>query len=415
MKLLGFNITRETRSSLENPTVPISDPAALALFFGEALGSTAGVTVTTERALGVPAVWNAVAYLSSILASLPLYVFIAEDRDHSPLASILHDAVNDEMTSFAWRKWVMVQVLTVGRSFTFIDRSPSGRVIGLYPLETGDVTVERIDGRTQYKVNTTTLGGASQAIYQPRDIIDVMFMPGPNLVSHRSPIQTLRNTIGLAIAIEEYGSRFFQAGGVPPLQLVGPFTSPQGAERAGFDIGKAIKSVKQKGGNVLPLPTGHELKAIGVSPEQGQMIEARKFILTEIARIYGLPPSFLQDLERATFSNSEQQDVHLVKHVVTPWVTAWEQELNLKLTEPDSGVKVKFNADGLLRGDCATRMAGHATSVQNSIRTPNEVRALENLPPLEGGDELLIQSATIPLRNQQNVTIGNTSETTDEA
>ena len=394
MRLFGFNIERERRSTLENPQVSIDDPAALAFLLGDAFGSSSGVHVTVERALGVPAVWAAVNFLSDTLASLPIHVFDGQEKlSGDPLVSILHDAPNPELTSFDWRKWLMSVVLTTGRAVTFIDRSPSGRVLNLWPVEPGNVSVERVNGRLLYRAHDN----GQSVTYGAEDVLDVKFLGTPDLVGHRSPVHTLRDTLGLAIALEGYASRFFQGGGVPPLQLVGPFQSPQGAERAGFDIGKAIAAVKKKGGNVLPLPIGHELKQIGFDPDKSQMTEARRMQIEEIARIYGLPPVFIQDLSRATFSNAEQQDLTLVKHTISHWVSAIEQELNLKLFGRDSSRYVKFNLDGLLRGDHASRMTGHATSITNAIRTPNEVRALENLPSIEGGDKLLVQGAMIPV------------------
>jgi len=113
-----------------------------------------------------------------------------------------------------------------------------------------------------------------------------------------------------------------------------------------------------------------------------------------------LPPVFLQDLTHGTFSNTEQQDLHFVKHTVKRWVEQTEAEMNLKLFGRNSAQYVEFNVDGLLRGDFKTRMEAHATSIQNGIRTPNEVRDIENLPPMDEGDNLMIQGATVPIAAQ---------------
>lgn len=163
------------------------------------------------------------------------------------------------------------------------------------------------------------------------------------------------------------------------------------------------------------MPVGHELKAIGYKPEESQLTDARRFQIEEIARIYGLPPVFLQDLTRSTFSNTEQQGLHLVKHTLSSWLAAWESELNLKLFGRQRSQFAKFNVDGLLRGDFATRMNGYATAVQNAIRTPDEIRALEDLPPKgDTADELHIQGATVPLGQQSTPQAAPADEGSDD-
>ena len=131
-----------------------------------------------------------------------------------------------------------------------------------------------------------------------------------------------------------------------------------------------------------------------------QLLELQRFSIEQIARIYSLPPIFLQDLVRSTFTNSEQQDLHFVKHTLKRWIEQFEQEVNLKLFGRKSAQYVELNVDGLLRGDFKTRMEAHATSIQNGIRTPNEVRELENMAAREEGDSLMIQGATVPISNQ---------------
>jgi HK97 family phage portal protein len=172
----------------------------------------------------------------------------------------------------------------------------------------------------------------------------------------------------------------------------------------------AIDEARKSGKPITAIPPGYELKPIGLDPEKGQMVEARRFQVEEIARIYSLPPVFLQDLTNGTFSNTEQQDLFFVKHLVGQWAQALEEEMNLKLFgQRNGGRYVEHNLDGLLRGDFATRMAGLATGIQNAVLTPNEARALENRPAMPEGDDLLIQGATVPLGSQPDP--GDANET----
>jgi HK97 family phage portal protein len=292
----------------------------------------------------------------------------------------------------------MQSVLLDGRSYTFIERNVARRVINLWPLDPYKMTVERRQGRTRYAYQDA----GKQQVYDAAEIIDIPWMLGPDGLSHYNPVDRLRNAIGLSIAMEKYGANFFSNGGIPPLQLVGPMESPGAIKRAATDIMAAIAAAKSEGRSILPMPLMHELKAIGIEPERGQLVDGRRFQLEEIARIYQLPPVFLQDLSKATLSNSEQQDLHFVKHTLAQWIKRWEQQLNLKLFGPRNRARfVEFNVDGLLRGDFKTRMEGYAKAIQNAIYKPDEVRRLENRPP-EGGDadKLHIQGATVPLGEQ---------------
>lgn len=392
--------------SLENPSVSLSDPRAFDLIFGGGLSAT-GIEVTQDKALSVPAIWSAVNFLSGTIASLPLELFRRDgesrDKDTTPkLYRLLHDAPNDEWTSYRWRKYSMTQTLLGGRSYTLIVRNRGGGVNSLIPIDPSRVTVDRRQGRTIYRVSAGERP-ADTISYRAQDIIDIPFMTGMDGQSHIDPTDRLKNAIGLALALESYASKFFQNGGVPPLVLEGPFNSPAAAARASKDVAQAMIDAQRSQRNVLSMPTGHTLKPVGANPEQNQLVESRRFQLEEIARVYDIPPVFLQDLTHGTFSNTEQQDLHFVKHTLTQWLTCWEQELNLKLFGAQSNQRfVEFNVDGLLRGDFTSRMQGYATAIQNAIRTPDEVRAKENLPPKgDTADELHIQGATVPLGTQQ--------------
>jgi len=392
----------ETRASLENPSVPLSDVNAWRTLMGEWHG-VAGVVVTHETALEVPAVWCAVNFIANTIASLPLQVFkkSGEGRDtveSDPLYGILHDAPNDELTSFMWRKGMMINVLLRGRGVSFIERNKAGRVMNIWPLDTDKLTIERKSGRKLYHYDD----GGRKVTYAANEVLDLTFMLKPDGVSHVDPVTKLKGAVGLSLALDEYARKFFANGGVPPLALYGPMPSPAAASRASQDVEKAVRDANAERRNVMIMPTGHELKPVGVDPDKSQMVESRRLGIEEIARIYGIPPVFLQDLTHGTFSNTEQQDLALTKHLISQWVKAWEQELNLKLFSARNRTKfVEFNLDSLMRGDFRTRMEGYAKGIQNGIYTPDEVRAMENWPSKGGdADKLHIQGATVPLGMQ---------------
>jgi len=386
--------------NLENPSSPVSATDFLQnMGWGDPVASS-GVTVTIDNALGVPAVWSAVNFLSGTIAGLPLQVYRrteeGRERVSGGVAPILNENANDDMSSFEWLKYTFEQTFTGGRGITYIERNKDGAITNLWPLDPTKVRVERmLDGRKQYKT--------SNRVYTSKEVIDIPFMLKANGTDVRGPIMTNKDAISMAIAASRYGSKAFQSGGIPPAVLQGPFQSAAGAVRASDDVAKTMAKLGTQGRSVMALPMGHELKSIGFNPEQMQLIELQRFSIEQIARIYSLPPVFLQDLTHGTFSNTEQQDLHFVKHTIKRWVEQAEAEINLKLFGRGSDLYSEFNVDGLLRGDFKTRMEAHATSIQNGIRTPNEVRDIENLPPMPEGGNLMIQGATVPMGSQPTV------------
>lgn len=394
----------ESRASAENPRVPLSSPAVLSQIFGFD-DSELDIKVSADDALGIPAYWAGVNFLAGTFAALPMPVYKRtgdgrEKDEQSPVYGLLHDWVNDDyLTSFAWRKYSMVNTLVHGRSFTFIEGKKRGRITNLWPLDPLKVTVERKNGKRRYKYSE----GGKEYIYDVDEIIDIPFMMACDNLASINPIATLKRSLYLCIALERYAAKFFFRGGVPPLAMQMPAgASPGAGRRASANVQELLQTVNQEGRLVLPLPEGHRLDPIGFEPGKGQLVEARLFQLREVARILQLPPVFLQDLEFGTFSNTEQQDLILVKHTLMQWLRCWEQELNAKLFGVRSKNYVEFNVDGLLRGDFKSRMEALAKGIQNAVLTPNEGRDIENRPRSDqpDADKLHIQGATVPLGDQ---------------
>ena len=403
MKIFGVDFS--ARSEVRD--APLGGMTSWGRFFsGWDMDAPAGA-VSTAEALAVPAFWAGVNFLSASLAALPLHVYKVtkngSERVEGGVSSLLQHAPNDETTSYAWRKYSFFQTFTGGRQFTWIERVP-GRIVNLWPLDPTKVTLKRVDGK---KVYCYSDGGRVQE-YAASEIIDLPFALAPDQLCHYSPVVMGAGALNLALAMEKYGAKFFKGGGVPPLALEGTMPSgPEASARALDQVSEVISQAAAKAKQVVMIPPGYKLNPIGFDPDKGQMNDARRFQIEEIGRILGLPPVFLQDLTHGTFTNSEQQDLHLVKHTLTQWTMAHEQELNLKVFgRGNTKNYVKYNIDGLLRGDFITRMQGMAQGVQNALLTPNEGRALDNRPALSGGDDLLIQGATVPL-GMQNMGDGN--------
>jgi HK97 family phage portal protein len=407
MKLFGLNIGKtETRASPEDPRVPVSAANFLQFFNVNTYGLPA---VTLDAALTVPAVSASVSFLSRSLANLPLHAYrdagdAGAVRTGGKLQRVLNEAPNTEWTSFGFRQYFWQQVFTGGRGLAWIERI-GPNVDAIWPIDSTRATVKRVNGRKIYTVDNRE--------YPAADVIDVPFMLKSDQLAVHSPLVMGAKAISLAIAMGDYASGFFAGGGVPPLALTGPM--PAGADaikRAQADIKRSIDAAKSGSDAIFPIPAGYELKPVGFDPAKGQMTEARRLQIEEIARLFNLPPVFVQDLTHGTFSNTEQQDLHLVKHLIAQWAKALEEELNLKLFGAANNRRyVEHSLDAMMRGDFATRMAGMAQGIQTAILTPNEARTLDNRPPLANGDVLYIQGATVPLGYQ---TMDEASSPADE-
>lgn len=392
-----FDVFKKTEvRSIENPNVPVSADNFFSLMGWTNNQATSGAIVNIETAMGVPAVWSAVNFIAGTLASLPLEVYQGNEKVTEGIGAWLDRAVNPSLSSFNWRKYTFEQTLTGGRSATLILRNNRGDVTNLVPIDPADMTVQEttVDGYPSKIYRTKS------AVYAASEIIDLTFMFKNNQIDVRSPIMSNKDVIGLALAAARYGSKAFQSGGIPPAVLSGPFNSGAAAKRASEDVAQATTQLAKEGRPVMALPAGHELKSIGFSPEQMQLLDLQQFCIEQIARIYSLPPVFLQDLSKGTYSNVEQQDLNFVKHTLRRWIEQSEQEMNLKLFGRESDMTVRFNVDSLLRGDLKTRMEAHATAIQNGIKTPNEARVTEGLEPKQSGDDLMIQGATVPISSQ---------------
>ncbi len=388
------------RRSLENPLRSITDSTS---WSGEASSIAAGVAVSEEVALGVPAIWQAINLISSTIANLPLHLYKvnkdgdAEKATKDPLYRLVHDRANDVHSKSQFFKWLIWRALASdkGRGLALITRNVAGRVAGFIPLNEKSVEIRQTveGGRLvrAYWINGTK--------YKASDIIDIAPVLDYDGIKALSPIQTNRAAVGAMIAAERYATELFANGGVPPLAMKPTVTaSPVANDRAASQIGEFLKMSRDRKRSILPLPAGFDLDKIGYDPQSQQLIELRRFQISEASRIYNIAPALLFDLTTGTFSNVEQQSLSFSTQTILPLVKLIEQELNMKLFgDRNVANYVEFNVDGMIRGDLKSRMEALARGVNSGLITPNEARALDNRPGMEGGDQLFIQGATIPI------------------
>ena len=380
-----------------------------AFYFG---GTTSGKAVTERSAMQMTAVYSCVRILAEAVAGLPLHLYrYKEDGgkekalDH-PLYLLLHDEPNPEMSSFVFRETLMTHLLLWGNAYAQIIRNGKGEVIALYPLMPNRMVVDRdINGQLYYQYTCSTeeaptMKGVTVNL-PPSDVLHIPGLGFDGLVGY-SPIAMAKNAIGMAIACEEYGAKFFANGAAPGgvLEHPGTIKDPQ-------RVRESWQSTFGGSGNsnkIAVLEEGMKYTPIGISPEQAQFLETRKFQINEIARIFRVPPHMVGDLEKSSFSNIEQQSLEFVKYTLEPWLVRWEQSIQRTLFSPEEKKRyfAKFNVEGLLRGDYASRMSGYATARQNGWMSANDIRELENLdriPTEDGGDLYLINGNMLPLGN----------------
>lgn len=379
------------------------------LLFGR---TTSGKTVNERTALQTTAVYACVRILSETIASLPLHVYRyieggkTKDTEHA-LYTILHDEPNPDMTSFVFRETLMSHLLIWGNAYSQILRDRSGQVIGLYPLLPDQMSVHRSEkGKLYYVYNRYEEDNPN---FQEKGSIvlsqeEVLHIPGlgfDGLIGY-SPIALAKNAVGMTLACEEYGASFFGNGANPGGVLEHPGILKDPAKVR--DSWNAVYQGTRNAHKVAVLEEGMNYKQIGIPPEEAQFLETRKFQINEIARLFRIPPHMVGDLEKSSFSNIEQQSLEFVKYTLDPWVVRFEQALKKSLLLPEEKKThfIKFNVDGLLRGDYQSRMNGYAIGRQNGWLSTNDIRELEELnpiPPEEGGDLYLINGNMTKLKD----------------
>ncbi len=398
--------------------------SAYSFFMG---GSTSGKRVNERSAMQMTAVYSCVRILSEAIAQLPLHVYEYTDTGgrkatEHPLYFLLHDEPNTEMTSFVFRETLMTHLLLWGNAYAQIIRNGKGEIIALYPLMPDRMKVDRDErGQLYYEylssADDAPINGKQSTVKLTSS--DVLHIPGlgfDGLVGY-SPIAMAKNTIGMAIACEEYGAKFFANGAQPSGVLEHPGTLKDPARVR--ESWQSTFGGSHNANKVAVLEEGMKYTPISISPEQAQFLETRKFQINEIARIFRVPPHMVGDLEKSSFSNIEQQSLEFVKYTLDPWVSRWEQSIKRRLFTLEEKQKyfVKFNVDGLLRGDYQSRMNGYAIGRQNGWMSANDIRELENLdriPAEDGGDLYLINGNMTKLADAGIFAAGGKKENSDE-
>ena len=378
--------------------------------FGKA---DSGERVDEKSAMQIATVYACVRLLAETVAGLPLHLYISKDggsakekaTDH-PLYRLLYRQPNPEMTSFSFREVMMTHLLLWGNCYAQIVRDGKNGVLGLYPLLPENVEVDRDEkGQIFYIYHAYTdekPGENNRDIYFRRD--EIFHVPGLgfNGLVGFSPIAMMKNALGTTLAVEKYGSSFFKNGAQPSgvLEHPGVLKDPSKIR----ENWSAVYGGANNAHKVAVLEEGMQYKAISLPPEDSQFLSTRQFGVTEICRIFRVPPHMVQNMDHATFSNIEHQSIDFVVHTLTPWLVRFEQAIIKDLLLPNEQDEYfpKFNVDGLLRGDYQSRMQGYATGISNGFLSPNDIHRLENwdlIPAEKGGDDYYLNGGYVKLED----------------
>jgi HK97 family phage portal protein len=355
--------------------------------------STAGLKITPDGAQKVSAFYRGVDLLSTALAMLPLHVYRrlegddgAEVAKDQPQYDLLHRKPNGWQDSFQWRRQAMRHLIMRGNAYSRIIPGARGAVDQLWPMSPDLVKPEQMpNGRIVYRERQKD--GTSRT-YVQEEILHLRGVSDDG-IEGIGVVQWAKDSLGLALATESYAARLFSQGSLYGTVLTLP-TKPDDEQRAAYrqSLQESTSGVGNAHG-VLVTWSGATVTRNGLTGEETQFIDSRKFSIDDISRWLGLPPHMIGSLERSTNNNIEQQGQEFVTYSLGPWLTLVESALNDQVVlEPDTYF-AEFVRDALVRGDIAARWASYHTAVTDGVVTRNEVRRKENMAALDGLDEPL--------------------------
>ena len=379
------------------------NPSLWNLYGSQALS---GENVTEHTALTYSAVYNAISLISGTIGALPLHLMqrkgdskrIADDRI---MYRVMHDAPNPYMTAMAFRECLMAHILAWGNGYAEIVRNGYGELIALWPITPNRVTPIMDAGEIKYRIQMQT---GDPSIILPRE--QVLHVPGLGFDGFLgySVIAMARRSIGLGMAMETFGSRFFGEGTHPGVIVEHPGRL---SSEAHSNLKASLSQTYSGLGNshrLMLLEEGMKFQKIVIDPKDSQFLESRLFQIPEVARWFNLPPHKLKDLTKSSFSNIESEQISFVTDSILPWLVRLEQNFNYQLlTESDrqySGrgrLYFKHNVEGLLRADAAARGTYYREMFNIGAMSINEIREKEDLDPVEGGDIHLVPMNMQPL------------------
>lgn len=362
--------------------------------------NSAGAVINQKTAFEVVAFWSAVSLISDTIATLPVDSYIRQDGNRRPYRPrpAWVDQPDVDLTRQAHYQQVLVSLLVNGNSFTRIFRNSNGDVVNLVVLDPQTVDVKRSAlGRKIFVVQ-----GEEKALTS-EDIIHITDLIAPGSLIGMSRVENLKEALGLSSAMQSFAARFFGQGATTQgiIEFPGNLTPDQAKNlRDGFDSAhRGFRRAHKTG----VLSGGATYKQTTVAPDQAQMLESRRFSVEEIARAFNIPLSFMGVPGTQSYASVEQNAIQFVTHTLRPYIEKLEWAYSRLLPVE---AFLKFNVDGLLRGDFNSRISAYSTGLQSGFMSVNDVRKLEDMSPAEGGDQY-----RVPLQNIALTDTGLVAET----
>lgn len=376
-----------------------SDTTQIILTEPNTTGNTRQLRI--DECLQIPPVWAAINYLASAVAGVPLTLYKADGSaiERSPIGRLFNRRANTTKSGFWVRRQVMFGALTGGRGLAWIERDGQ-KPVAIWPLNPSQVTLSESEvniGELIYTIKRRD-GSTMNTLREP-DVIDIGWQTSVDPVMTYGPLYASNTILNVYLSAYQQAAKFYGRGGLPLAIMTGNFTTSTAVAQATKDVSAAVESAADDGKPVVAVPASHEIKPLGVTPRETDLVAMLKFLVIEVARMYGLPPVFLESLENSTYSSIEQQDLHLVKHTLNRWFEQWESQLNLKLLPQNSGQYFKFDSTELLRGDVVTRMQAHSTAIASGIYSPAYAAAREQAPIERDADRILVQGGLKPIED----------------
>lgn len=382
---------------------------------GWGMGGTtwAKVAVNDSTQLQISAAFSAIKLITETIGAMPLHLYekkadgSREKALNHPLYELIHGAPNQYMTAVDFKEAIATSIVTQGISYNYVERFKStGRVISITPVHKSKVTHEvRNDGTIIYRLSRRN---GQQTEHDRIDLCPIRGFGGVGEIEGYAPHRIMPNAYALAIAVEKYGSDFFGSGGRPLglLTTEHEFKAEQrDAIRENFQ--KYVLESWQSGKMPL-LERSTKYQQITTANNEAQFIETRKHQIAEIARIYRVPMHMLMEMDRATYANAEQENSQFLNYTLSPYLVRIQTGLNAGLLSADDKKKFYFEFDtkGILRGDSQQRAIYYKDMRTAGAMTQNEIRALENLPRIDGGDDLHVPLNMAPVGQLSEILTG---------
>lgn len=358
--------------------------------------TASGMRVSPDRALHLPVVYACVRVLAESFAMLPLRLYRKSGSKKTPvekhwLYDLLCRRPNKWQTPFEWREMMQGHLAMRGNAFNQILTNRRGNITDLIPLHPDRIKIELLEkgGEFDYRYRYIDRFGKEQ-VFVRGELWHIRGLSGDGIVG-MNPIEIAREAVGLGLAAQDYGARFFQNDAKPGggwIEFPGSFKD-KGARDTFRESFQAAQTGLNRG-KIAVLELGMKFHELGLTNKDSQFLEARQYQVSDIARIFRVPPHLVGDLSKATFSNIEQQSLDFVIHSMTPWAERWESSIETNLLlEEDKDIEVEHDFAALLRGDQQARGMFYHNGIMDGWMTRNEARASENKEPLPGLDEPL--------------------------